>query len=468
MIAKLIDAAHPLLHRPLKKVNKPSLVLSTKIDATGKSALELMKEALEFTGGIGIAANQIGLDTRLFLIDPEIERQFLKLKKPRLIAAYFNPVIKNRSEAKAFMEEGCLSLPGYRGEVERHKAVTLEYLDFDGRRKSLEATGLLAHIFQHETDHLEGKLYVDRIGDKDNRLYKIKPLKIVFFGSSEFSVPVLEKLISMKYSWEYHVVGVVTLPDRPSQRGLVEKPTQVSILTQQYDIPVFKPDKLKDVQFISQIKSLEPDLIVLASYRKIIPQSILAIPKYGNINIHPSMLPLYRGPSPIQSALLNGKTETGITLMKMSAQVDAGDILSQVPFKILPEDNYASLRDKMSFQAGILLAYTLPGYIAGKIKAIKQPSLVKKLIKAGKIKSEQNLYTKTFTRDDGFVDLNNLPSRQKLNSIIRGLYPWPGVWTRYQNKIVKVFPGRKVQMEGKTVVSLEDFKRGHPDFNLDL
>lgn len=459
MVAKLLDKANPLLHRPLKKVNK--------IDSTIKKLLQDMQDTLVYTGGVGIAANQIGADVSVFLVDPEIEKRALKLNRPRKFAAYFNPGIKDYSKPKAFMEEGCLSLPGYRGEVERSKEVTLEYMDFDGKRKTLPAKGLLAHIFQHETDHLNGKLYVDHITD-NKKLYKITPLKIVFFGSSEFSVPVLERLLSLKYSWEYYVVGVVTLPDRPSNRGLVEKPTHVAALAEEHTLPLFKPNKLFDPIFIEKLKKLEPDLIILASYRKIIPKEILSIPKYGNLNIHPSMLPLYRGPSPIQSALLTGSTETGITIMKMNEKMDEGDIIAQLPFKGLPEENFQTLREKMSYQAGAFLAQVLPSYIDGRVEPVKQTELVKKLIKSEKIKDELDLYTKTFSKNDGFVDLANLPDKEKLNNMIRALYPWPGVWTRYQGKIVKILPGEKVQMEGKKEVSLKDFRNGHKDFKLEL
>jgi methionyl-tRNA formyltransferase len=418
MIAKLIDSEHPLLHRKLKKVNK--------IDDSLKKNLQDMQDTLDFTGGVGIAANQIGLDMSVFLVDPQIEKQALKLKKPRKFAAYFNPVLKEQSKEKAYLEEGCLSLPGYRGEVFRHKSVTLEYMDFDGNRKTLEATGLLAHIFQHETDHLEGYLYIDKIEDKKKRLYSIKPLKMVFFGSSEFSVPVLEKLISMKYSWEYYVTGIVTLPDRPSQRGLAEKATHVSELASEYKIPVIKPAKLKDQSTIDQIKAWEPDIIILASYRKIIPQVLLDIPRFGWLNVHPSLLPLYRGPSPIQSAIIDGLDETGITIMKMNARLDEGEIVSQAPFSILPEDTYASLREKMAYQSGLLLAYTLPSYIDGKIELLPQEPLVQKLIKSKVITTTEDLYTQMFTKESGYIDLENPPSKELLNQLIRGLYPWPG------------------------------------------
>ena len=154
--------------------------------------------------------------------------------------------------------------------------------------------------------------------------------------------------------------------------------------------------------------------------------------------------------------------------MKMNARMDEGEIISQAPFTILPEDTYASLREKMSYQSGNLLAYTLPSYVEGKIELQPQEPLITKLIEDKKITSVEDVYTKLFTKDSGFVAFDNPPAKAQLNNMIRGLYPWPGVWTRYQGKVVKLLPGKKVQMEGRSEVSLKDFKNGHKDFTLDF
>ena len=158
-------------------------------------------------------------------------------------------------------------------------------------------------------------------------------MKIVFMGTPEFAVPSLEALVAAGHQ----VVGVFSQPDKPKNRGMKLQPTPVKLCAMVHDLPVYQPTKLRDGTALETIRSLAPDLIVVAAYGRILPQEILDYPKYGCINVHSSLLPKYRGAAPIHWSILNGDKETGVTIMHMALALDAGDIISQVKTPIDPE-----------------------------------------------------------------------------------------------------------------------------------
>src|SRR3989344_4061146 len=149
-------------------------------------------------------------------------------------------------------------------------------------------------------------------------------MKIIFFGSSEFAIPALNELVQN----DYEILVVVTQPDKPIGRDRILSPTPLAVFASARGIEILKPETLKDESFFDKFMTLSPDLCVVASYGKIIPKKYLEIPKYGFVNIHPSLLPKYRGPSPIQTAILNGETETGVTIMLVDAEMDHGHIIA--------------------------------------------------------------------------------------------------------------------------------------------
>src|SRR5258708_5082592 len=169
-------------------------------------------------------------------------------------------------------------------------------------------------------------------------------LRIIFIGTAELSCASLEKLAHDK---TFSIVAVVTQLDKPKGRELKPQPSPVKILAQKLNLPILQPTKARDEKFISELRELKPDLIVVVAYGQILPQSILDLPKFGCVNVHMSLLPKYRGASPIQSAILNGETETGVTIMKIDAGLDTGDILAQSRTPILPEDNSQTLYDRL-------------------------------------------------------------------------------------------------------------------------
>ncbi|MGC8805590.1 MAG: methionyl-tRNA formyltransferase, partial [Candidatus Ratteibacteria bacterium] len=180
-------------------------------------------------------------------------------------------------------------------------------------------------------------------------------MKIVYWGSSAFGIPCLEELKK-----SYHILAVVTSPDKPKGRHLKITPGPIKIWAQNNNIPILQPEQLKgNIEFLNLIKSLKPDLFVVISYGKMIPEEYLKIPVIAPINVHPSLLPEYRGPAPIEWALMDGKKETGVTVIFITDDVDAGNIISQKSTTIEDHDNIFTLREKLSKIAVEVLADSL-------------------------------------------------------------------------------------------------------------
>ena len=192
---------------------------------------------------------------------------------------------------------------------------------------------------------------------------------------------------------------------------------------------------------------------MVASYGQILPKSILDLPKYGSLNIHASLLPKYRGASPIQSALLNNDSQTGVTIMLMNEKMDEGDVLGKVKVNIGKNETADELSVKLAKIGAELLHQVLHLWVNKRIKPHKQ------------LKSKAT-YTQRLTRDSGYIDWKKPP--KNLENMIRAFHPWPGVWTNYNGKILKFLPENKVQLEGKQPVKISDFKQGHKDLKISL
>src|ERR1039457_6929833 len=196
-------------------------------------------------------------------------------------------------------------------------------------------------------------------------------LRIIFMGTAELSCASLAALAADE---KFHVAAVITQPDRPKGRDLKPQPSPVKSLALKLGLPVLQPARARDEQFIGELRALKPDLIVVVAYGQILPQTILDLPKFGCLNVHTSLLPKYRGAAPIQWAIANGETETGVTVMKMDAGLDTGPIVSQRRTEILAEDDSATLHDRLAQLGAELLAQTIPDYVAGKIQLAPQPA----------------------------------------------------------------------------------------------
>ncbi|WP_096269936.1 methionyl-tRNA formyltransferase [Paucisalibacillus globulus] len=250
--------------------------------------------------------------------------------------------------------------------------------------------------------------------------------RIVFMGTPDFSVPILNKLVHS----EYEVVLVVTQPDRPKGRKKVITPPPVKIEAETHGIPVFQPEKIRHEY--QEILNYNPDIIVTAAYGQILPNELLEGPSYGCINVHASLLPELRGGAPIHYAIMEGKNETGITIMYMVEKLDAGDILTQESIPIEKNDHVGSMHDKLSEVGAQLLMETLPKLFNGEIVPIKQDD--SKATFASNIKREQER-----------IDWNK--SNIEIYNQIRGLHPWPVAFTTYQNQNMKIWWGEPIDVE---------------------
>lgn len=250
--------------------------------------------------------------------------------------------------------------------------------------------------------------------------------RIVFMGTASFSLAVLKMLIEEKYN----VVGVVSQPDRYVGRKKVLTMPDVKVEALKYDIPVIQPQKIREDY--EDILALKPDLIITAAYGQLIPQILLDAPRLGCVNVHASLLPLYRGGAPVHQCIIDGQKKTGVTIMYMVKKMDAGNIISQRETEILEDDTVGILYDRLSDLGASLLKDTLPSILDGTNQSLPQDeSLV--------------TYAKTLSREDEKIDWN-MSARQIYNKV-RGTNPWPGSYTTYQGKNVKIYSGQVHQCE---------------------
>src|SRR3989344_2446912 len=281
-------------------------------------------------------------------------------------------------------------------------------------------------------------------------------LNIVFFGTSEFAVPALEILIRENYN----IVAVITAPDKPAGRKKTLSPSPVKLKAESLSLKVLQPATLKDEVIFENFKNLNPDLCVIAAYGKIIPKKFLDVPRHGFLNIHPSLLPKYRGPSPVKTAILDGATQTGVTIIVVDEEVDHGPILESRKWKVESGKRYKELEKELAELGAKLLIETLPKYVSGKVKPVPQDH-------------SQATFTRMFTREDGRINWDNSPD--KIYNQIRALNPEPGAWTVWKDKVLNIKKAKLideklkleiVQMEGRKEVPFKEFLNGYPDFNL--
>ncbi|MFB9749965.1 methionyl-tRNA formyltransferase [Paenibacillus hodogayensis] len=249
-------------------------------------------------------------------------------------------------------------------------------------------------------------------------------MNVVFMGTPDFAVPSLQALLDEGYN----VVAVVTQPDRPKGRKRELTPPPVKLEALNRGIPVLQPLKLRDPEAVEQIREYAPDLIVTAAYGQILPKSLLAIPGHGCINVHGSLLPKYRGGAPIQHAIMNGETVTGVTIMYMAAGLDTGDMISRVEVPIADEDTAGTIFDKLSSAGARLLRDTLPELLAGRLTAVPQ-------------QDAEATYAPNIARENERIDWSR--SSLELFNQIRGLNPMPGAFTLWNGAVFKVWASVK-------------------------
>lgn len=244
--------------------------------------------------------------------------------------------------------------------------------------------------------------------------------RIVFMGTPEFAVPALKSLCSSGH----RVLQVVTQPDRPRGRGktVVFPPVKAAALN--LGVSVIQPQSVRGAELHEMMTALHPDLLVVVAYGHVLPERILSIPKLGAVNIHASLLPKYRGPAPIQWAVINREIETGVTLMLMNKGLDTGDMLSSASIPILPDDTSGSLHDRLSLVGADLLIQTLNYYEMHRKNATPQVHA-------------QASYAPLLRKEDGRLDWRQ--PADVLEARIRGLSPWPGAYCFYNGKRIKIY-----------------------------
>jgi methionyl-tRNA formyltransferase len=265
-------------------------------------------------------------------------------------------------------------------------------------------------------------------------------------GTAELSCTSLEKLANND---RFQIIAVVTQPDKPKGRELKLSPSPVKVLAEKLRLTVLQPPKARDENFIAQLHQLKPDLIVVVAYGQILPQSLLDVPPHGCVNVHTSLLPKYRGAAPIQWAIADGETETGVTIMKMDAGLDTGPILSMRRTPILPTDNSQILHGRLAQLGAELLIETLPDYVAGKIQPQLQPA-------------EGSTYAAKIKKEDGRIDWR-LPA-EKIWNRLRAFTPWPGAFTFLSAEpkphLLKIWKAEVVEISGKAGEILTADKTG--------
>ena len=304
-------------------------------------------------------------------------------------------------------------------------------------------------------------------------------MRIIFMGTPEFAVPALEHLVLN----QYQVMAVYTQPDRPAGRGRSPVSSPVKRAALSWNVPVVQPDSLKKAEAVAQLADLHPDIIVVAAYGQILPQPILDIPGYGCINIHPSLLPRFRGASPVAAAILAGDDFTGVSIMLLDRGLDTGPVLARAAIAISPQDNTGSLTAKLSLIAARLLQQVLVHWPRRELAP--QPQ-----------NETEATYCGQIAKEEGEIDWH-LPTADIWRRV-RAFNPWPGCYTRWQGRQLKIIeavtlPGMtskagqvvaldrkgaafgvhtgdgilgvlKVQLEGKQAMSAAEFLRGQREF----
>lgn len=254
-------------------------------------------------------------------------------------------------------------------------------------------------------------------------------MRVIFMGTPDFAVGALQAIIEAGHQ----VAVVVTQPDKPKGRGKEVQMTPVKACALANNIPVFQPVKIKEPEAVEVLRGYQADIFVVAAFGQILSEEILAMPKYGCVNIHASLLPKYRGAGPIQWAIIDGEQKTGITIMQMEKGLDTGDILLQKEVEIDARETGDSLHDKLAAAGAELIVEALPKIAAGQVMPRRQ-------------KDEESCYAKMLQKSMGKIDWN-MPAG-KLDCLIRGLISWPGASTTFRGKSLKIWEEEPVSEEG--------------------
>lgn len=256
-------------------------------------------------------------------------------------------------------------------------------------------------------------------------------MKVVFMGTPDFAVGALESVIEAGHQ----VTAVVTQPDKPKGRGKEMQMTPVKVCAQKHGIPVFQPVKVKEPEAVETLRGYQADIFVVAAFGQLLSEEILAMPKYGCVNIHASLLPKYRGAGPIQWAIINGEKITGVTIMQMDKGLDTGDMLLKTEVPIASDETADTLHDKLASAGARLIVEALVKIEAGDVTPEKQ-------------NDADSCYAKMLHKSMGKIDWQM--EAEKLDCLIRGLISWPGASTIYRGKNLKIWQEKVVSEQELT------------------
>jgi len=427
----------PILRAPATEVTDFSMETQNLID----NMIETLRET-----GVGLAAPQVGISQKILVAELEIKNSKNKKRKGAdsfPLTVLCNPKIVKSSKEKSKMVEGCLSFPGIELLIKRPKSITVEAQDRYGKYFKLEAKGFMARVLQHEIDHLYSVLFIDRI---------VKT-KIIFIGTGTLGVESLKLLASDP---QYNIAMTIT-SQVDTGNGRKSNINPILETAKKLKLPILETKNINDPKIIEKIKRVRPELGIMADFGQIIKQEILEIPKYGIVNIHPSLLPKYRGPSPIKQTILEGDKITGISLIKTDMKMDAGEIIAQGEVKLRGTESNTVLKDYLGKVAANFLLNSIPYYLAGDLKPYPQ-------------EEESATYTRLFKKEDGCVDKKT--SAVIVERKIRAFDDWPKVYTKLTNgKVIQITAAHfdkegklvidRVKPESKQEIAYNDFRQGY-------
>jgi len=421
----------PILRKPTDEVVEFDMELQKLIDD--------MIETMRADNGIGLAAPQIGSSKKIFVCEFTGDKEAGVPEVP--LTVLVNPKITHYSKEQRRMVEGCLSFPGLEILVKRPSMITIEGQDRYGKKIKIDADDLYARVMQHENDHLNSTLLIDHL----------KEVKTVFIGTGSLGVSALEAMATdPQYKIKLVVTSDFNAVSRKVKKNLIEE------VAGKYKLPIIKTKNINTPENIAKIKKMNPEVIVMADFGQIIKSDLLNLPKHGVINIHPSLLPLHRGASPIQQTILDGDKKSGVSLIVAGEKMDAGPIISQVFFKLTSSETSTILKDYAAHASASLLLNSLPYYLAGDLKPYAQ-------------KESKATYTRLFKYEDGFVDKNTDPITVERK--IRAFDDWPKVHTMVEDREIQITAAHfdpdhkliidRVKPAGKNEMTYEDFQRGY-------
>jgi len=422
---------NPILRQPTEDVSDFGLDFQKEVDD--------MIETMRANNGIGLAAPQVGLSKKVFICEFSGDNEANIPAFPLTVIC--NPSIIKASKEQCRMVEGCLSFPGLEILVKRPKTTVIEGLDRYGKKIKIEAKGLYARVIQHENDHLNATLMIDHL----------REVNTIFIGTGSLGIPTLRSIAADP---QYNVKLVITSKFKATSRS--EKRNLVADTAKKFGLTLLETENINDPCILEKIKETKPEIGIMADFGQIIKKEVLDLPKYGIVNIHPSLLPKHRGPSPVQQTILDGDKITGVSLILTSEKMDAGAIISQASVKLSGSETAPILKEFLAKLASNLVLNSLPYYLTGDLLPENQ-------------NEEKSTYSKLFRKEDGVVDEKTDPPIVERK--IRAFADWPKVFIIINGKRLQLISSHfdpegkliidRVKPEGKREMTYDEYLRGH-------